>query len=60
MHSGFLLGFTHTPASYTSMASNIRNWPITPGEIILEFVLPVQQRDKRQAAQRGHFLLLER
>ena len=38
MHSSFLLGFTHTPASYTSMASNIRNRPITPG---LLYVLPI-------------------
>ena len=38
MHNGFLLGFTHTPASYTSMASNIRNRPITPG---LLYVLPI-------------------
>ena len=38
LHSRFLLGFTHTPASYTSMASNIRNRPITPG---LLYVLPI-------------------
>ena len=40
VYSGFLLGFTHTPASYsnTSMASNIRNRPITPG---LLYVLPI-------------------
>ena len=31
MHNELFLGFTHTPASYTSMASNIRNLPITPG-----------------------------
>ena len=36
--AGFLLGFTHTSASYTSMASNIRNQPITPG---LLYVLPI-------------------